>query len=69
VAEVAWQLGVKPQEYREIEAGKRSPDFETWDRICKFYGQPQTFLDEPGLACPSFIPDLGPVAEPTRRDA
>jgi hypothetical protein len=38
VAEVAWQLGVKPQEYREIEAGKRSPDFETWDRICKFYG-------------------------------
>jgi hypothetical protein len=35
---------VKPQEYRELEAGTRSPDFETWDRICKPYGWPQTFM-------------------------
>jgi hypothetical protein len=41
---VAWRLGVKPQEYRDLEAGTRSPDFETWDRICKRYGWPQTFL-------------------------
>jgi hypothetical protein len=29
---------------RELEAGTRSPDFETWDRICKPYGWPQTFF-------------------------
>jgi DNA-binding XRE family transcriptional regulator len=42
--QVAWRLGVKPQEYRELEAGKRMPDFETWDRICKLFGWPQTFV-------------------------
>jgi transcriptional regulator with XRE-family HTH domain len=46
IGQVAWRLGVKPQEYRELEAGKRSPDFETWDRICKLYGWPQTFVQE-----------------------
>jgi hypothetical protein len=40
--QVAWRLGVKPQEYRALEAGKRSPDFDTWDRICKLYGWPKT---------------------------
>jgi hypothetical protein len=39
----AWALGVSIQEYRELEAGVRSPSFETWDRICKLYGWPQTF--------------------------
>jgi hypothetical protein len=43
VGQVAWRLGVKPQECRELEAGKRSPDFDTWDRICKLYGWPQSF--------------------------
>jgi hypothetical protein len=43
VGQVAWRLGVKLQEYRELEAGTRSPDFDTWDRICKLYGWPQTF--------------------------
>jgi hypothetical protein len=42
VGQVAWRLGVKPQEYQELEAGQRFPDFETWDRICKL-GWPQTF--------------------------
>jgi hypothetical protein len=46
VGQVAWRLGVKPQGYRELEAGTRSPDFETWDRICKLYGWPQTFVGE-----------------------
>jgi hypothetical protein len=32
--------------YREIEAGERSPNLETWDRICKLYGQPQAFAIE-----------------------
>jgi hypothetical protein len=26
-----------------LEAGARSPSFETWDRICKLFGWPQTF--------------------------
>jgi DNA-binding XRE family transcriptional regulator len=45
VGQVAWRLGVKPQEYRELEAGDRVPDFDTWDRICKLYGWPQTFME------------------------
>jgi predicted transcriptional regulator len=44
VGQAAWQLGVSIAEYRELEAGKRSPDFETWDRICKLFGWPQTFV-------------------------
>lgn len=31
-------------EYRELEAGARSPSFETWDRICMMYGWPQTLV-------------------------
>jgi hypothetical protein len=44
IGQVAWRLGVRAQEYRELEAGTRSPDFDTWDRICKLYGWPQTFV-------------------------
>jgi transcriptional regulator with XRE-family HTH domain len=40
VREAAWRLGVSIREYRELEAGARSPSFETWDRICKLYGWP-----------------------------
>jgi hypothetical protein len=40
----AWRFGVSVREYRELEAGKRSPTFATWDRICKLYGRPQTFV-------------------------
>jgi hypothetical protein len=43
VGQVAWRLGVRPQEYRELEAGERFRDFDTWDRICKLFGWPQTF--------------------------
>jgi hypothetical protein len=48
IGQVAWRLGGKPQEYRELEAGARSPDLDTWDRICKLYGWPQTFVDLAG---------------------
>jgi hypothetical protein len=41
--EASWRLGVSVVEYRELEAGARSPTFETWDRICKLHGWPQTF--------------------------
>ena len=40
IAQVAWRLGVKPQEYRELEAGACAPDFDTWDRIYRLYGWP-----------------------------
>jgi hypothetical protein len=28
----------------ELEAGAGLPSFEMWDRICKLYGWPQTFV-------------------------
>jgi DNA-binding XRE family transcriptional regulator len=43
VGQVAWRLGVSPQEYRELVDGERYPNFETWDRMCKLFGWPQTF--------------------------
>jgi transcriptional regulator with XRE-family HTH domain len=42
VGQAAGRLGVSVREYRELEAGDPSPSFETWDRICKLYGRPQT---------------------------
>ena len=44
VGHTAWRLGITIREYREIEAGERSPSWDTWDRICKLYGWPQTFV-------------------------
>jgi hypothetical protein len=43
VGQVAWRVGLTPQEYRELEAGTRWPAWEAWDAICKLYGWPQTF--------------------------
>ena len=47
VGQAAGRLGVSVREYRELEAGGRSPAFDTWDRICKLYGWPQTFAVRP----------------------
>jgi hypothetical protein len=44
VGRAAWALRVSIREYRELEAGTRTPTFETWDRICKLFGCPQTFV-------------------------
>jgi hypothetical protein len=38
------ELGVGIREYRELEAGERWPNWETFDRICKVFGWPQTFV-------------------------
>ena len=43
VDEIAWRLGVTRREYRELEAGKRFPTFQMWDRMCKLFGWPQRF--------------------------
>jgi transcriptional regulator with XRE-family HTH domain len=47
VGQVAWRLGISPAEYQALEAGGAMPDFESWDRICKLYGWPQTFVGTP----------------------
>jgi transcriptional regulator with XRE-family HTH domain len=76
VDETAWRLGVTRSEYRELEAGKRFPTFQTWNRICRLYGWPQRFkvgadrraaawrrsryVDWP--AADRFIAELGPAA-------
>jgi hypothetical protein len=36
--QAARRIGVSVREYRELEAGTRSPTFETWDRIYELYG-------------------------------
>jgi len=46
VCRAAWLLGVSVREYRELEAGTRFPSFDPWDRICKLYGWPQTFVGQ-----------------------
>ena len=43
VEQAARRLGVSIGAYRELEAGDRSPNFETWDRICRLFGWAQTF--------------------------
>ena len=45
ICRAAWLVGVSVREYRELEAGTRWPTYEIWDRICKLYGWPQTFVD------------------------
>ncbi|MDP9330315.1 MAG: helix-turn-helix domain-containing protein [Actinomycetota bacterium] len=46
VGQAAWRLGVTRNEYRELEAGTRWPNFDTYDRICKLFGWPQTFVGQ-----------------------
>jgi predicted transcriptional regulator len=44
VGQAAWQLGVSVREYRELEAGKRSPSFETVGPDLQAIRRPQTFI-------------------------
>ena len=44
VSQVAWRLGIAPDDYRALEDGESYPDFETWDRITEPYGWPQTYV-------------------------
>jgi DNA-binding XRE family transcriptional regulator len=46
-------LGVSRAIYRELEAGTRTPAWETFDRICKMFGWPQTFVTAPWYEAPS----------------
>ena len=44
VVQAAGRFGLSPSECREIEAGTQWPSFDTYDRICKLFGWPQTFV-------------------------
>jgi hypothetical protein len=44
VARASWLVGISVRDYRALEDGESYPEFETWDRICKLYGWPQTFV-------------------------
>jgi transcriptional regulator with XRE-family HTH domain len=56
VGQVAYRLGITPDEYRALEAGDAFPDFETWDRICKLYGWPQTFVGSQARGSHALLP-------------
>jgi predicted transcriptional regulator len=43
ICRAAWLVGVSVREYREIEAGDRTPSLVTYERICELYGWPQTW--------------------------
>jgi len=44
VGQVAYRLGISPEEYRRLIADEPLVSFETWQRICDLYGWPQTFV-------------------------
>ena len=46
VCRAAWLIGVNVREYREFEAGERSPSLDTYERISDLYGWPQTFVSK-----------------------
>ena len=47
VCRAAWLVGVSVREYREIEAGDRTPSLSTYERISELYGFPQTAWSRP----------------------
>ena len=47
--QAASRLSMSVRIYRELEAGVRSPSFETWDRICKTFGWHRRSWELPGL--------------------
>jgi hypothetical protein len=42
VCRAAWLIGVSVREYREIEAGDRTPSLSTYEGISELYAWPQT---------------------------
>lgn len=64
VCRAAWLVGVSVREYREIEAGTCWPTCETWDRICKLYGWPQTFVGQTRTSEQESLGALGALTLP-----
>ena len=40
IARASWLVGVSVREYREIEAGTKPPDGDTYERVCELFGWP-----------------------------
>jgi len=40
VCRAAWLVDVTVREGRELEAGERTPDVATWERMCDVFGWP-----------------------------
>ena len=43
IARASWLVGVTVREYREIEAGTRVPDGDTYERVAELFGWPRSF--------------------------
>jgi hypothetical protein len=43
ICRAAWLIGVSVREYRELEAGERWPDAETWSRMVDVFEWPRSF--------------------------
>jgi hypothetical protein len=43
----AWLLGVTVRELREMEAGDRLPDWDSYRRMAGLFGWPETFAERP----------------------
>lgn len=37
-------MGIKPAEYKRLEAEEVFPTADVWDRMCELFGWPQTFV-------------------------
>jgi transcriptional regulator with XRE-family HTH domain len=48
VCPAAWLIGVSVRQYREIEAGDRTPGPSTYERISELCGWPRAFVSRPG---------------------
>ena len=44
ICRAARLIGISVREYREIEAGDRTPSPDTYERISELHGWPQTFM-------------------------
>jgi hypothetical protein len=47
IARTSWLVGVTVREYREIEAGTKPPNYDTYSRVCELYGWPRSFVGVP----------------------
>ena len=46
IARASWLVGVSVREYREIEAGTKPPDWDTYERVCELFGWPRSFATQ-----------------------
>ena len=47
VARASWLVGVSVRQYRELEAGTKRPDGDTYDRVSELFGWPRSFVGVP----------------------